>query len=766
MPQRFPLTGFRRFVFREPTAVDDPRFNPLINTALDAEINRAITPVAQFSCLPLEETTGFVFTHFGGRYMNGSGQVVILAAGSLTLPASSTVRLELDVGAGNIVQNLTASFTAARVPLYKVITGPGKILSIEDSRTAYGPSSTGAAESASAAALAANTAALSAAAANADYVYNTEAERMAASPANGKRGYVLESYTTYQQVAGAWVFRSRVKDILNAKDAGASGDGVSNDTSAIQAYINAVLAGAGEGKIPAGTYKITAQIVLDTRGSKAGTILGAGMLDTTLDFSSLTPGTDPVLIIGDAGALIGSRLSDMTIIGPGGSSSGIVMQAACHTRAVRVRFQNLGYACTFHNKNAGEFTELSGLEKCDVQSTTLSALRFLRTAGNDSFKGSGLFEGNMINIPANSPGCVVIEANCLVYQAPLEAQVWNYGIAPFILNRSIRPHLTVGNLHFERFGPYVLIADGGQIFHAGNVTGNNELIYAGSMKIGPRWQLASDGTVSGAGLREDREHRLTGGAGGTIIGNIKGMSQVAVICSTSNYDQRTYFNATHNGYGVNPGFVGGVVPVDVSNSVAWGQPTFTVDKDGNLIATNPNFTHANNVYAQVFITTLSTPLGPIPLKERLTVSSRGCPYTVSSPANAGYPDTGGVKMTNGLFGGESFNDPQYVCWNDLASLTVTLDLGSSQSFLRARASGIQDLPSNISFPSKVRVETSPDNTVWTLLGETTVPRTYGGKRGVFEVPGPSTARYVRFICTLTPIGGFNYSFFDDFEVAR
>ena len=212
MPQRFPLTGFRKFAFREPTAVDDPRFNPLINTALDAELNRAITPVAQFSCLPVEETTGFVFTHFGGRYMNGSGQVVILPAGFLTLPALSTVRLELDVGGGVIVQNLGASFTAARVPLYKVTTGPTKILSIEDSRTAYGPSSTGAAESAAAAALVANQAAQNAMTSSADYVYTNAAAREAASGIpNGKRSHTLDSGDYHERVGTLWVYRANTR---------------------------------------------------------------------------------------------------------------------------------------------------------------------------------------------------------------------------------------------------------------------------------------------------------------------------------------------------------------------------------------------------------------------------------------------------------------------------------------------------------------------------------------------------------------------------
>jgi hypothetical protein len=54
----------------------------------------------------------------------------------------------------------------------------------------------------------------------------------------------------------------RFADTVNVKDFGAVGNGVSDDTAAIQAAIDYFSSGSGKIKLPAGTYKVTSQLTI------------------------------------------------------------------------------------------------------------------------------------------------------------------------------------------------------------------------------------------------------------------------------------------------------------------------------------------------------------------------------------------------------------------------------------------------------------------------------------------------------------------------
>ena len=74
--------------------------------------------------------------------------------------------------------------------------------------------------------------------------------------------------TLFTQIGTGAVSRtysSKVGESFSVKDFGAIGNGITDDTSAIQATINAVnVAGGGEVFFPRGTYKITSALVMDT----------------------------------------------------------------------------------------------------------------------------------------------------------------------------------------------------------------------------------------------------------------------------------------------------------------------------------------------------------------------------------------------------------------------------------------------------------------------------------------------------------------------
>jgi hypothetical protein len=92
-------------------------------------------------------------------------------------------------------------------------------------------------------------------------------------------------------------------------DFGAVGDGTTDDTTAVQNWVNAIVNGGLAGYAPAGTYKITAAINFPYK--PGWTIEGAGSLVTT--FTQFTNNTPIFVLGGSAGTLTHRyRISDMS----------------------------------------------------------------------------------------------------------------------------------------------------------------------------------------------------------------------------------------------------------------------------------------------------------------------------------------------------------------------------------------------------------------------------------------------------------------------
>jgi hypothetical protein len=105
---------------------------------------------------------------------------------------------------------------------------------------------------------------------------------------------------------------------LNVMDFGAVGDGVANDTAAINAAITALSATGGEIYFPSGKYACNITI------TKSGvTLRGAGLCDwrTAANFHGLIPfnAANPVITVGnDTGYVTGTRLENLSIASPDG----------------------------------------------------------------------------------------------------------------------------------------------------------------------------------------------------------------------------------------------------------------------------------------------------------------------------------------------------------------------------------------------------------------------------------------------------------------
>ena len=108
-----------------------------------------------------------------------------------------------------------------------------------------------------------------------------------------------------------------LQPVYNVRDYGATGDGVTDDTAAIQAALDALPVSGGTVHLPAGTYLVsitagnmTYKVALTMR-RKGTTFTGAGIDATTIKLASGQP--DYVAILGDATTFGSTDLTGLTV---------------------------------------------------------------------------------------------------------------------------------------------------------------------------------------------------------------------------------------------------------------------------------------------------------------------------------------------------------------------------------------------------------------------------------------------------------------------
>lgn len=92
----------------------------------------ATSPSGIFA-LKNSSTSGLVFGYYGGIYNNNSGVQITISDGTITLTASSTNYVELNL-TNNTVEKNTTSFTSGKVPIAQITTSTNSITNFLDKR--------------------------------------------------------------------------------------------------------------------------------------------------------------------------------------------------------------------------------------------------------------------------------------------------------------------------------------------------------------------------------------------------------------------------------------------------------------------------------------------------------------------------------------------------------------------------------------------------------------------------------------------------------
>lgn len=145
----------------------------------------------------------------------------------------------------------------------------------------------------------------------------------------------------------------------------------------------------------------------------------------------------------------------------------------------------------------------------------------------------------------------------------------------------------------------------------------------------------------------------------------------------------------------------------------------------------------------------------------------GKPYVASMDADAAYPDTGGVELTDGMIGSSSYADSAWQGRATTKPYTFTLDLGSSQVIREVRMHWLQDEKSGILLPHEISCATSDDGVNFSSIGTVKKPLPVEGLREWWYTLTDLTntkGRYVQL--RVLPGSNAEWTFLDELEVRQ
>ena len=254
---------------------------------------------------------------------------------------------------------------------------------------------------------------------------------------------------SYSMITGAYV---------NVLDYGATGDGTTNDTAAIQAAFNAADSTALKTVFfPAGTYVVNSTIIVNpnTTNDVVPQVLGEGSQATIIK-AGASLGANAIFKHQGGSPSTNSKWTGFQLLGTGAANGqyGIYHINTCFVNYDDIVFNALAEGVHFENVGGG-FAEQNVLTNCWAISC-LYFITFTRASGSssDSFRGTGFAsECHMdLTLVANSRLVRIYYANALspnCYNMPIHATVWCNATSAVIQNDSTLPFRALIDLRYE-----------------------------------------------------------------------------------------------------------------------------------------------------------------------------------------------------------------------------------------------------------------------------------------------------------------------------
>jgi hypothetical protein len=227
--------------------------------------------------------------------------------------------------------------------------------------------------------------------------------------------------------------------VFNVLDYGAVGNNVADDTSAIQAAINAAGVNGGTVWIPAGTYKCTSTLTM----AKFVYIKGAGIRATTLQWNTTGAGIKMTSTI-NSSTPVNTGVYDINLYNTNASNTdgGYVDVGGTYVYLERVRVAGFKYGIIFDQ------TELSDINLCELQQQITGGVWLVN--GPDYTTGAGTQYTNRISIKCcqfNQPAtgyCIIDDGG---YVHTFDANNFNGGLSH--IRNAGQINVSITNNEFE-----------------------------------------------------------------------------------------------------------------------------------------------------------------------------------------------------------------------------------------------------------------------------------------------------------------------------
>lgn len=373
---------------------------------------------------------------------------------------------------------------------------------------------------------------------------------------------------------------------------GAKFDGITDDTSAVQACLNYAVPLQLQIILPSGAAKITAPININVSNNGLN-MVGQGYQKTRFNYSSLTSGQSLFVLNGYPGAVNGATVSGIGFDGNSGTNA-FALVGSGGQLIEKCQFGANAFACLMNNNTTGLFTEFNVLRDCDFLLGCHSAIWYLVSGtGDASFHGSGIEGGTINNNGINS--VLVLSSAAYPYNAPFSPTIFvhvNVTIISYPVSAgAFRPNF-FGTLKLEVQAGRALLCDApaaNAIAYVGKVLSQSSNVEFGSFFMCDGVFSAASGSRQTIGGRISRTQALTTGANTlpAIPYNImEGCVFIALRVVGPNYEYRMVLSCWGSGVG---GTVVVVATPGVFNVAGYGPPVVTLNGTNQIVITNAGY---------------------------------------------------------------------------------------------------------------------------------------------------------------------------------